>query len=44
MKDIKIISEHKRRLQRNGNPKPKPGFKRVMAIVNNRTVHIDIKK
>jgi len=41
---MKIISEHKRRFKRNGNQKPAKDFKRVMAIVDNRTVHIDIKE
>lgn len=41
---MKIISEHKRRFKRNGNQPPKPGYKRVMAILDGRTQHLDIKK
>ena len=40
---MEIISEHKRRFKRNGNKAPEQGYKRVMAIVNGFTRHLDIK-
>ena len=44
---MEIISEHKRRLKRNGNKPPERGYKRVMAVYkskgNSITKHIDIK-
>jgi len=45
---MKIISEHKKYKHRRIGGKlttpPKRGFKRVMAIENGATKHIDIKK
>ncbi len=49
-KIVKIISEHKNKLKggRNTNKRPKPGYKRVEAIVQKdgiiATRHIDIKE
>lgn len=50
MKIVKIISEHKK-IKRTGSPNfsyPKPGMKRVMAVVEDRgrtfTRHLDVPK
>lgn len=41
---MKIISEWKKSPKKNNgsNKRIKPGHKRVMAIVDNKTVHIDV--
>ncbi len=47
MQNIKIISEHKKNYGAKGFgydwKRPAAGMKRVQAIVNGKTVHIDIK-